>query len=595
MATVNGYQGNTPKMVDSQFVLKKYYQIRNKSWRLPDVATFLGTSQHGQINPGYTSVHRLLRLGRLMVLFSIFLKVILVLLELFHSRYPQLLHLSAKEVCTFNISCLLSTLAGISIIILLLFVYCRVVPIVMDKAIKEFVCGIVQLSVSIATQTAKELVLKAYVKGLLIAAIPLNHVDMPLEAPSQSTTNREDYNNTESVEPDHVGLVSSRAGSELMKSSLEECSLLNNLSSWLGKLTIGRNQVLRACEIDPIWLIIDTYEKGSMLAVIPLNHFVMPLEVGGPPDSGGLHIYCLSMVLLSSLSLSWDVDGELKTLLTFQASYSIPVSLLFLAPVLTVLLTQHSTQIPNIGTHVIIKLELSAESGSKLPIAMAEAVKEIACGIVHVSIATETTKEIVLKSIQCSIHTILYIAVEKQQCREKETRRGQNRWTNLKKNGISRWRNPWRYLSFNFYAAELMVKCTVRSASANDPTIPGKLLCVLWSSEVWGSDYRQDLQWKAPAPGFYKVKCSAVGGRGGRRFGVGIIIRNRAGAVMASCGQVMNACFDGVIAGIMAVYKGILFILDCGSYPGVFESDIWQVPGGQVWSYFGGDCCFHKE
>jgi hypothetical protein len=36
----------------------------------------------------------------------------------------------------------------------------RAVPIAMDRAIKEIVSGIVQRSVSIATQTTKELVLK---------------------------------------------------------------------------------------------------------------------------------------------------------------------------------------------------------------------------------------------------------------------------------------------------------------------------------------------------------------------------------------------------------------------------------------------------
>lgn len=46
-------------------------------------------------------------------------------------------------------------------------------------------------------------------------------------------------------------------GSELIKSSSEERSLLKNLGSWLGKLTIGRNQVLRAREIDPKALIIE--------------------------------------------------------------------------------------------------------------------------------------------------------------------------------------------------------------------------------------------------------------------------------------------------------------------------------------------------
>ncbi|PWA76657.1 CCR4-Not complex component, Not1, C-terminal [Artemisia annua] len=48
-------------------------------------------------------------------------------------------------------------------------------------------------------------------------------------------------------------------GSELIKSSSEERSLLKNLGGWLGKITIGRNHVLRAKEIDPKALIIEGY------------------------------------------------------------------------------------------------------------------------------------------------------------------------------------------------------------------------------------------------------------------------------------------------------------------------------------------------
>lgn len=45
--------------------------------------------------------------------------------------------------------------------------------------------------------------------------------------------------------------------SDLIKSSSEERSLLKNLGSWLGKFTIGRNQALRAKEIDPKSLIVE--------------------------------------------------------------------------------------------------------------------------------------------------------------------------------------------------------------------------------------------------------------------------------------------------------------------------------------------------
>uniref|UniRef100_A0A804P4P0 CCR4-NOT transcription complex subunit 1 CAF1-binding domain-containing protein n=1 Tax=Zea mays TaxID=4577 RepID=A0A804P4P0_MAIZE len=59
--------------------------------------------------------------------------------------------------------------------------------------------------------------------------------------------------------------------SNLIKSSSEERSLLKNLGSWLGKFTIGRNQALRAKEIDPKSLIVEAYEKGLMIAVIPFT------------------------------------------------------------------------------------------------------------------------------------------------------------------------------------------------------------------------------------------------------------------------------------------------------------------------------------
>lgn len=55
--------------------------------------------------------------------------------------------------------------------------------------------------------------------------------------------------------------------SDLIKSSSEERSLLKNLGSWLGKLTIGRNQALRAIEIDPKVLITEASEVISNISL----------------------------------------------------------------------------------------------------------------------------------------------------------------------------------------------------------------------------------------------------------------------------------------------------------------------------------------
>ncbi|KAJ4727200.1 putative Ccr4-not transcription complex [Melia azedarach] len=296
-------------------------------------------------------------------------------------------------------------------------------------------------------------------------------------------------------------------GSELIKSSSEERSLLKNLGSWLGKLTIGRNQVLRAREIDPKSLIIEAYEKGLMIAVIPftskilepcqsslayqppnpwtmailgllaeiysmpnlkmnlkfdievlfknlgvdmkditptsllkdrkreiegnpdfsnkdvgasqpqlvpevksgiispLSHVELPLEVASPPNSGGpthlLSQYAAPLRLssgtlmedekLAALGLSDQLPSAQGLFQATQSQSPFSVS-------------QLSTPIPNIGTHVIINQKLTAlglhlHFQRVVPIAMDRAIKEIVSGIVQrsVSIATQTTKELVLK------------------------------------------------------------------------------------------------------------------------------------------------------------------------------------------------------
>jgi hypothetical protein len=72
----------------------------------------------------------------------------------------------------------------------------------------------------------------------------------------------------------HMNLFQVLLGSELIKSSSEERSLLKNLGSWLGKITIGRNQVLRAREIDPKSLIIEVLLIGSSWSYYTLLFFI---------------------------------------------------------------------------------------------------------------------------------------------------------------------------------------------------------------------------------------------------------------------------------------------------------------------------------
>ncbi|KAA8539793.1 hypothetical protein F0562_026485 [Nyssa sinensis] len=110
--------------------------------------------------------------------------------------------------------------------------------------------------------------------------------------------------------------------SELIKSSSEERSLLKNLGSWLGKFTIGRNQVLRAREIDPKSLIIEAYEKGLMIAVIPFTSKILePCQSSlayRPPNPWTMAILGLLAEIYAlpnlKMNLKFDIEVLFKNL-----------------------------------------------------------------------------------------------------------------------------------------------------------------------------------------------------------------------------------------------------------------------------------------
>ncbi|KAK9292677.1 hypothetical protein L1049_020655 [Liquidambar formosana] len=110
--------------------------------------------------------------------------------------------------------------------------------------------------------------------------------------------------------------------SELIKSSSEERSLLKNLGSWLGKFTIGRNQVLRAREIDPKSLIIEAYEKGLMIAVIPFTSKILePCQSSlayRPPNPWTMAILGLLVEIYAlpnlKMNLKFDIEVLFKNL-----------------------------------------------------------------------------------------------------------------------------------------------------------------------------------------------------------------------------------------------------------------------------------------
>ncbi|XP_014752689.1 CCR4-NOT transcription complex subunit 1 isoform X3 [Brachypodium distachyon] len=110
--------------------------------------------------------------------------------------------------------------------------------------------------------------------------------------------------------------------SDLIKSSSEERSLLKNLGSWLGKFTIGRNQTLRAKEIDPKSLIVEAYEKGLMIAVIPFTSKILePCQssiVYRPPNPWTMGILSLLAEIYNlpnlKMNLKFDIEVLFKNL-----------------------------------------------------------------------------------------------------------------------------------------------------------------------------------------------------------------------------------------------------------------------------------------
>ncbi|KAK4833559.1 hypothetical protein QYF36_007234 [Acer negundo] len=84
---------------------------------------------------------------------------------------------------------------------------------------------------------------------------------------------------------------------------------------------------------------------------------------------------------------------------------------------------------------------------------------------------------------------------------------------------------------------------------------------------------RTDVPWKAPDIGCYKANYSAVNGKDGYKTVIGVVIRNCKGEIMASSAQYIDGSFNGVVAGIMAVYRGFMFSLDCGLRPCIFKFD----------------------
>ncbi|KAK2651380.1 hypothetical protein Ddye_011236 [Dipteronia dyeriana] len=79
--------------------------------------------------------------------------------------------------------------------------------------------------------------------------------------------------------------------------------------------------------------------------------------------------------------------------------------------------------------------------------------------------------------------------------------------------------------------------------------------------------------WIPPNQNQYKINCCSAFDRGKGGIGVGIIIRNSKGEIMASSAQTIEASFSLKMRQLLAIKKSILFGMDCGLAPILVETN----------------------
>ncbi|KAK2662048.1 hypothetical protein Ddye_000622 [Dipteronia dyeriana] len=103
-------------------------------------------------------------------------------------------------------------------------------------------------------------------------------------------------------------------------------------------------------------------------------------------------------------------------------------------------------------------------------------------------------------------------------------------------------------------------------SSADEPEVRGD-----------GSNIHKIEKWIPPSSGGYKVNTDFVLDAQEGHNGVGIIIRNDFGDVMASSAHRVMGAFSVPLAEVVVILKGMQFACDSGLNPCIFESDVWGV------------------
>jgi CCR4-NOT transcription complex subunit 1 len=103
-----------------------------------------------------------------------------------------------------------------------------------------------------------------------------------------------------------------------IKTASGERSLLKNLGSWLGVLTLGRNRPLLARDLDLKALLLDAYSRGAMIAVIPfVAKIVEPARgsrVWAPPNPWTMALLGLLSEIYGRPDLKLNLKFEVERL-----------------------------------------------------------------------------------------------------------------------------------------------------------------------------------------------------------------------------------------------------------------------------------------
>lgn len=106
--------------------------------------------------------------------------------------------------------------------------------------------------------------------------------------------------------------------SEKILTSSSERSLLKNLGSWLGLLTIGKNKPLRANKLNLKELVLQAYEAGRLIAVVPFGAKVLEAcstsKVFKPPNPWLMALVSLLKEIFDLPDLKLNLKFEIEVL-----------------------------------------------------------------------------------------------------------------------------------------------------------------------------------------------------------------------------------------------------------------------------------------